>query len=252
MTLVRPWISAALVALALIAVPTRDAHAQWAVLDVANLGENILTAMRTLQSNVNEVQQIANQIEQINHQIENLQKIPGGVSAGLLVNYVNAWTKMTNTFTAINGLAANTGTLAVNYNNLYPARGAAPLSGAQVIAQLQQYLAQARQTYQGVYQQSGAVMAALPQTQTNLATTLAASTGASGNLDAIQAQTQMTAQVAQLLVQQNAQIAAMNQAQADWLNQQMESLDSARVMQQQSEVRIPRTQPAGPFLPAVH
>jgi len=44
----------------------------------------------------------------------------------------------------------------------------------------------------------------------------------------------------------------MNQAQADWLNQQMEMMDSARVMQTQSEVRIPRTQPPGPYLPGVH
>ena len=68
----------------------------------------------------------------------------------------------------------------------------------------------------------------------------------------IQAQTQMTAQVAQLLVQQNAQIAAMNQAQADWLNQQMEMVDTTRVMQTQSEARIPQTQPPAVYLPAVH
>lgn len=252
MTLVRPWISAVLVALALIVVPARDAHAQWAVLDVANLGENILTAMQTLQSNVNEAQQIANQIQQLNNEFQNLQKMPGALSGALLGDYIAAWTKMTNTFAAINGLSANIGALAVNYNSLYPARGGAPLSGPQVIAQLQQYLAQARKTYQGVYEQSGAVMAALPQAQLDLAKTLAASSGASGNLDAIQAQTQVTAQVAQLLVQQNAQIAAMNQAQADWLNQQMEMLDSARVMQTQSEAHIARTQPAGPYLPAVH
>ena len=95
-------------------------------------------------------------------------------------------------------------------------------------------------------------MAQLPQAQADLATTLAASSGAAGNLDAVQAQTQVTAQVASLLVQQNAQIAAMNQAQADWLNQQMEQMDTVRVMQAQSEVRIPRTQQAGPFLPTIH
>jgi type IV secretion system protein TrbJ len=252
MTYARNWFLAALMAVSIIFLPVREANAQWAVLDVANLGENILTAMQTLQSNVNEAQQIANQIQQLNNEFQNLQKMPGALSGALLGDYITAWNKMTNTFTAINGLSANIGTLAVNYNNLFPARGAAPLSGPQVLAQLQQYLAQVRKTYEGVYQQSGAVMAALPQAQLDLEKTLAASNGASGNLDAIQAQTQVTAQVAQLLVQQNAQIAAMNQAQADWLNQQMEMMDSARVMQTQSEVRIPRTQPPGPYLPGVH
>lgn len=252
MTSARSWFLTALIALASILLPAREANAQWAVLDVANLGENILTALQTLQSNVNEAQQIANQIQQLNNEFQNLQKMPGALSGALLGNYVAAWNQMTNTFAAINGLSANIGTLAVNYNTLFPARGAAPLSGAQVIAQLQQYLAQARRTYEGVYRQSGAVMAALPQAQLDLAKTLAASNGASGNLDAIQAQTQVAAQVARLLVQQNAQIAAMNQAQADWLNQQMEMMDSARVMQTQSEAHIARTQPPGPYLPTIH
>jgi conjugal transfer/entry exclusion protein len=159
---------------------------------------------------------------------------------------------MRNTFAAINGLSANLGTLAVNYQNLFPARGAGGLSAPQVLAQLQAYLTQARRTYQGVYQESGAVMAGLAQAQTDMQSTLAASNGASGNLDAIQAQTQMVAQVARLLMQQNAQVASMNQAHADWLNQQMEMMDTARVMQVQSESRIPQTQPPAPYLPAIH
>ena len=248
----RTVVASALVGGLLALTPAEPVRAQWAVFDGANFSQNILTAIRTLQSNVNEVQQIANQIQQINNQIQNLQRLPGALSGALLGDYVTAWNRMMNTFTAINGLSANIGTLAVNYNNLFPARGAGPLSGPQVIAQLQQYLAQARKTYEGVYRQSGEVMAALPQAQLDLATTLAASNGAAGNLDAIQAQTQVTAQVGQLLVQQNAQIAAMNQAQADWLNQQMEMLDSARVMQQQSEALISQTEPPAPFLPAIH
>jgi P-type conjugative transfer protein TrbJ len=243
---------AAVVGGVLTLAPAERARAQWVVFDPSNFSQNILTAIRTLQSNVNEVQQIANQIQQINNQIQNLQRIPGALSGALLGDYVMAWNQMMNTFTSINGLAANIGTLAVNYNNLFPARGSAPLTDKQVIAQLQQYLAQARKSYEGVYQQSGAVMAALPQAQLDLATTLAASNSAAGNLDAIQAQTQVTAQVAQLLVQQNAQIAAMNQAQADWLNQQMELIDTTRVMHQQSEALIPQTQPPAAFLPAIH
>ena len=232
--------------------PTEPAQAQWAVIDAANFSQNVLTAIRTLQSNVNEVSQIANQIQQINNQLQNLQHMPGSLSGALLGDYVTAWNRMLNTFANINGLASNIGTQAVRYQNLYPTRTVGTLTPPQVLGQLQRYLAQARQTYQGVYQQCGAVMAQLPQAQADLATTLAASSGAAGNLDAVQAQTQVTAQVASLLVQQNAQIAAMNQAQADWLNQQMEQMDTVRVMQAQSEVRIPRTQQAGPFLPTIH
>ena len=252
MSSARSTLVAILLGLMVSILPTQQARAQWAVIDVANLGENILTAMQTLQSNINEAQQIANQIQQINNEIRNLQQFPGALSASLLGNYVNSWTQMRNTFAAINGLSANLGTLAVNYQNLFPARGAGGLSAPQVLAQLQAYLTQARRTYQGVYQESGAVMAGLAQAQTDMQSTLAASNGASGNLDAIQAQTQMVAQVARLLMQQNAQVASMNQAHADWLNQQMEMMDTARVMQVQSESRIPQTQPPAPYLPAIH
>lgn len=228
-----------------------SAYAQLAVFDPVNFSQNILTALRTLQSNVNEAQQIANQIQQINNQMQNLQRLPGASSASLLGDYVNAWNQMTNTFAGINGLASNIATLTVNYNNLFPARTGAPVSSAQVLSQLQQYLGQARQTYQGVYLQSGAVMASLPQQQADMAMTLATSNGASGNLDALQGQTQMTAQVAQLLAQQNAQVAAMNQAEADWLNEQMELLDSTRAMQTQSEARTAQTSPPAPYLPPI-
>jgi P-type conjugative transfer protein TrbJ len=240
-------------------VPVHSASAQWAVFDGANYSQNILTAANTLQSTVNEVQQInnqisqiTNQVQQINQMVQNLQRIPANVTGGLLNGYVNAWKQMTSTFTTINGLAANMGNLTKSYNALYPTRSGLPLSGPQVLAQQQQYLSEARKTFSGVYQQSGAVMAGIPSAQTALSTTLSASTGAQGNLDAMQSQTQLTAQVAQLLVQQNAQTAAMNQAQADALNQQMEMLDTAQTLLTQSEVRIPQTQPPAVYLPAFH
>src|ERR1700674_2378239 len=147
---VRLSLFTALVGLSLTLAPAEPAKAQWVVFDPGNFSQNILTAIRTLMSNVNEVEQIANQIQQINNEIQNLQGMPGALSGSLLGDYVTAWNRMTNTFTAINGLSANIGTLAANYDNLFPARGPAPLSGPQVIAQLQQYLAQARKTYEGV------------------------------------------------------------------------------------------------------
>lgn len=240
-----------LIAAGLMALPVERAEAQWVVFDPTNFSQNVLTALRTLQSNVNDVQKIANQIQQLNHEIQNLQTLSPAVSGPLLANYVTAWTQMGNTFNSINGLASNVGALTADYNATFPARAGTPLSSAQVLGQLQTYLTQARASYQGVYQQSGQVMANLPVAQANVATALAASSGASGNLDALQAQTHVIAQVAQLLMQQNAQIAAMNQAQSTWLNQQMEAADSARVLAQQNEARIPQTQSPAAYLPAM-
>jgi len=247
----RPGI-VALIAVGITALPVQPAQAQWVVFDPSNFSQNVLTALRTLQSNVNDVQKIANQIQQLNHEIQNLQTLPPSVSGPLLANYVSAWTQMGNTFSSINGLASNVGALTTNYNATFPARAGTTLSTTQVLGQLQAYLTQARTSYQGVYQQSGEVMASLPQAQANLSAALAASSGASGNLDALQAQTHVIAQVAGLLMQQNAQIAAMNQAESTWLNQQMEAADTARILAQQSEARIPQTQPPAAYLPAMH
>src|ERR1700730_9908272 len=120
---VRLSLFTALVGLSLTLAPAEPAKAQWVVFDPGNFSQNILTAIRTLMSNVNEVEQIANQIQQINNEIQNIKGVPGALSRALLGDYVTEWNSMQNTFAAINGLSAIVGTPAFNYQNLFPARG---------------------------------------------------------------------------------------------------------------------------------
>jgi type IV secretion system protein TrbJ len=242
-------------ALVLIFAPPQAARAQWVVFDPANFGEAFMTALQTLQSNVNEATQIANQIQSLNHEIRNLQQFPGGLSAALVNDYVLKWNQLSATFRAINGLAGNLGNLNAAYAAQYPNRNiAGPLTSAQVIAQIQAQLNAARQSYVGVYRTSGDVMAAIPQSQANLSSALAASQGANGNLDAIQAETQVTAQVATLLMDENAQLAAMYQAEANSLNQQAELVDNAHKLALDAAVNYtsPSGQPPAPYLPILH
>ena len=49
------------------------------VFDPSNFGQNVLTAMRALQSNVNEAQQIAYQLQQLEMEVKNLATFPQGV-----------------------------------------------------------------------------------------------------------------------------------------------------------------------------
>jgi conjugal transfer/entry exclusion protein len=65
----RKFLCAAIATALVVATPAQNARAQFAVIDVANLTQNyfngaqeILTAARTLQSNLNEAQMIANEI----------------------------------------------------------------------------------------------------------------------------------------------------------------------------------------------
>ena len=49
------------------------------VFDPSNFGQNVLTAARALQSNINEAMQIANQLRQIEMEVKNLASFPAGV-----------------------------------------------------------------------------------------------------------------------------------------------------------------------------
>lgn len=76
----RHRLRASLVALILVATllgalapPT--AEAQFAVLDVANFGQNLLTALRTAEGILQRIQSLQNQIAQIEHMLTNLEEL---------------------------------------------------------------------------------------------------------------------------------------------------------------------------------
>ncbi len=60
------------------ALCTAPVHAQWAVYDAANWWENLITQLRAVQSNINEVQQIRNQIQQYQTMLKNTDGLTGG------------------------------------------------------------------------------------------------------------------------------------------------------------------------------
>lgn len=240
-------------ALALLAGTT--ARAGIPVIDAGNLSQNILSAVQTLQSNVNEATQIANQMQSLANEIRNLQQMPNSLASNLLSQYTSQYTALTNSFNTINGLARDVSNLNANYQALFPDRnlGGAMTTGS-VNAQIQQWLDQSRRTIRGVYQQSGQVMASLPQTTSQINNIVSQAQASNGALDAAQAQTQMSGQVAHQLVQLNAQIAAMYQAQGDMMAQQQQMTDVARRRAVDSRVGFttPSTQPSAAFLPNLH
>lgn len=214
-----------LIALATIAAlgvgPVSPVRAQWIVLDPSNLSQNLLTQLNTLTATVNQLTQITNQMNQIANQVQNLQSLPAGVSSSLQSNFGSLMTQLTGTMSSIGGLASSISTLSANYNGLFPnPAGGAPLTSAQLLTQVQNWLNQSRKTYQGAYAAQARVIAALPQNQSDVSSILAQSQASQGNLDAVQAGNQLQAQVAGQLIQLNAQMAAINQAQSDMLAHQ--------------------------------
>jgi P-type conjugative transfer protein TrbJ len=259
--MIRRLFAASVLTVAL-ALPS-SARAQWVVLDPANLIENIFSALYNLESNINEVtsianqmQGLANQITQINHEAQNLQQMPGDLVGSLVSSYTALYAQLATTFDSINGLAADLSRLSSSYAALYPSRSGAsgPLDLASVLGQVQGWLTQARGSYQGIYRMSGTVMQAAPQAQEELAAALSASQSASGNLDALQAQTQVSAQIANQLQSLNAQFAALAQGQADRLSFDAQTVDDARKVAADSMINFATTGTTAPIagIPAFH
>lgn len=242
--------------LALAILPVQNVSAQWIVNDPLNFVENLLTEINTLKSTVNEMDMIANQMTSLANEAKNLQTMPNGLASSLLSQYTGLYTQLGNDFTTTNGLATNIANLVSQYNTMFPDRQGmiGTLTDSQVLAQVQNFLAQSRRTTQGAYQTSGRVMANLPQAQNQIANILSQSQASSGSLDATQAGTQMQGQIATQLVQMNAQIAALNQVQADMIAQQNAERDTAakRSADLSSDLTNVGTRVNASYLPTLH
>ena len=64
------------VALAALLLTTPPAGAQWAVIDVTNLAQNILTAAHTLEEVNNQITQIQQFVQMLQNQARNLTSLP--------------------------------------------------------------------------------------------------------------------------------------------------------------------------------
>jgi len=212
--------------------PLRPARAQFAVIDAANLVQNTLNELNTLQTTVNQMIQIANETTSLAHEVQNLTNAPAALTAQLLGAYNDAWQSVNSTWTSIDGLASNLTNVATRYAALFPNRQttasttATALTPTQILTQTQGYLNQVRIELQGVDQVTAQVGAQQPAL-------LASLNSAVGLLNAAQGTTQIgnaTGQIAAVEAQQMQQLAtllmAINQAQATALSQDAEMLDS--------------------------
>lgn len=95
---------ASLAALLLVAPP---ADAQWAVLDVANLAQNILTAARTLEEVNNQITQIQQFVRMLENQARNLTPLPFSILP-----------QLQNSMGEINGLMSQAQSLAYDVNRV--------------------------------------------------------------------------------------------------------------------------------------
>jgi P-type conjugative transfer protein TrbJ len=202
------------------------AHAQFAVIDPANLVQNIISAIESLATVANQAVQLEHEVQQLANEAQNLQSFPSSLSGGVLGQYLTQYASLVATMQGIDGIARNLATLTAQYDATFPVTSLAtgPLSYANVMTQLSGWLTQSRSVYQGAYQTQAQVMGTLTADSGNVAGLLQQSGRSSGALDAIQAGNLLTGQVASQLMKMNQQMAATNQAQMNWIAQQTQLL----------------------------
>jgi P-type conjugative transfer protein TrbJ len=128
---------------------TRIANAQLAVIDPANLVENIISAVQNLAAVANQAVQLEHEVQQLANEAQNLQSFPGSQSSNVLGQYLTQYSSLVATMQGIDGIARNLATLTAQYDATFPATSLAngPLSYPNVMTQLTGWLTQSRSVY---------------------------------------------------------------------------------------------------------
>ena len=200
---------------ALTLIVAAPAFAQLAVFDPANFGQNVLTAARSLQSNMNQAAEIANQVQQLGQQImmvsnqgRNLQALPDS----LLQNYQSSFGQLLQQTSQINGLMGNLGTLQSQYQQQYPSWANSSLQMGQLNTLEQAWRTQDASNYRSALASGATILQQLPTSQADIARLGQDSQNAPGALSAIQAGNNLSVAIAGQLQDLNTQTATFQQA----------------------------------------
>ena len=162
------------------------------VIDGGNLAQNILTALQTLQSNLNEATMIVNQIQQIEHQILNLTELDFSIGEEFSEQLHDLFSQVGE----VQGLMQDLGSLQADFEELYPELNEEELADGERVSELiNNALNESRSMMLGAAKTGARVLEDMPKTQSQLDRLLSASESSVGNLQAIQAGNQISATV---------------------------------------------------------
>lgn len=206
-------------------LPTR-AHAQFAVIDAANLNQSylngaqqVLTAARTLQSNINEAQMIANQIL-------NLKNLPQQI----INSYVSRFQHILSDVRHLTQLVGNYNTLSMSYATRYPNLRMSPGDSIDMFSLQAQWGDQHRQNLLQALQQGAGVLKDLQSNVGDTRFMSSSSQSAVGALQAIQAGNQLTLRVNDDLQRLNTQVATFNGVVLEKMAREQSENDAAEAL----------------------
>ena len=216
-------------AVLVVAAPVRDTRAQFAVIDVANLTQNylngaqeILTAARTLQSNINEAQMIANELL-------NLKNLPQQVINSYLARFQHILADIQQ----LTQLVGNYDNLSWTFASRYPDLRGSPMSSGDLFALQAQWGDEHRQNLLEALRQGAGVLKDLQGAVGDTQYMAYASQGAVGSLQAIQAGNQLTMRVNDDLQRLNTQVASFNGVVLEKMAREQSEADAAEAIRRQ-------------------
>jgi P-type conjugative transfer protein TrbJ len=213
----------------LLASLTSVAHAQWAVFDVGNFSQNILTAGRTLQTVQNQIAQLQNEAQMLTNEARNLQGLNFN-SLPQILNLLNATNRL---ISQAQGMPFAVPQLNTQFTRYYPQSYLPSVSASQMAADEQtrwMYSLAALQTSMRL--QAQAVQNAASD-QSTLSSLVGQSQSAVGQLQASQATNQLLALEAR---------EAMQEQQLRLTQDRATALEAARAVAAEARALIVRQQ----------
>ena len=180
------------------------------VVDLANLAQSVLAAIRLALSNVNEAMMIANQVKSLANDIRNLTTL----EFSILDEFGSQFRDLFSAVGSVQGLMQNFETLQEKFEELYPEYNniGTPLDLETISTEVNKWLDESREMIKGASLTGAKVLEALPQTQAQLDRLVADSQGAVGILQAAQAGNQIAATISGNMMNISAQLATYSQA----------------------------------------
>ena len=186
-------------------VPPLRAEAQWAVIDHANLSQNILTAARALEQINNQIRSLQNEASMLQNMATNLQSLNISQLSGMTRDLSQIGTLMNEA----QGIGFNVAAVTSAYQQAYPQRYGLGTAISKLVGDAQSRWQNARDAFQQTMMVQSQIAGTVQSDAVRLASLVHASQGASGNLEVTQATNQLLA----LSIKQQLQIETMMAAQ---------------------------------------
>ena len=190
-------------------VTSSPASAQWAVIDAANLAQNINTAARTLEEVNNQIKQIQQLVQMVEADSRNLANLPTSVLSQLQ----SSMSQLNGLMGRAQSLSYDVNRLQQQFQQLYPTYSG-NVTQAGLLADAQARWATSVGTYQHSMTVQSQIVQGIPTDQAQLATLVGTSQGAVGALQAIQSGNQLLALQARQLSATQDLLASSARAQA--------------------------------------